>query len=148
MLRCVLRRVSARRRRTSRDERGAAAIEFALVMPLLLLLVFGIIQYGWHFYAMQAGTSAASDLARRLSVGDCVGGGATLVENRLGPAAPGTPDVTAPGALNPDDIGDTITVTVTFDTIDFNFPLIPYDPTVSRTASARLEDTTSSGSCS
>lgn len=35
-------------RRTRRD-RGAALVEFAFVMPILFLLVFGIIEFGWGF---------------------------------------------------------------------------------------------------
>ena len=53
------------------DEGRAAAVEFALVMPILLILVFGIVQYGFYFYAMQAGSSAVGDAARRVAVGNC-----------------------------------------------------------------------------
>ena len=60
-----------RRRRRLREESGATAVEFALIMMPLLYLVFGVIQYSLYFYSMQSGTSAVGDSVRRLSVGDC-----------------------------------------------------------------------------
>lgn len=36
-------------KRTSNGERGASLIEFALLVPLLFLILFGIIEFGWLF---------------------------------------------------------------------------------------------------
>lgn len=55
-------------RRPARGERGAAAVEFALVVPLLLLLVFGIIQYGYILSFRQALSQAAAEGARAAAV--------------------------------------------------------------------------------
>lgn len=35
--------------RKGRGDEGAALVEFALIMPLLFLLIFGIIEFGWAF---------------------------------------------------------------------------------------------------
>ncbi|MGT2461539.1 TadE/TadG family type IV pilus assembly protein [Sinomonas atrocyanea] len=50
--------------RAQHPERGAAAVEFALVLPALLLLVLGIIDFGRIFSAQQTLTYAARAGAR------------------------------------------------------------------------------------
>lgn len=50
-----------RRRRSSR---GQGMVEFALVIPVFLLLTFGIIELGWLAYANHALTNATKEGAR------------------------------------------------------------------------------------
>lgn len=45
-------------------QRGAAAVEFALVLPALLLLLWGLITFATMFYTQLAVSRAASDGAR------------------------------------------------------------------------------------
>jgi Flp pilus assembly protein TadG len=54
----------------AREEHGAAAVEFALVLPLLLVLLLGIIDFGLYFYNDLQLTHVARDAARYLSVDD------------------------------------------------------------------------------
>jgi len=51
------------KRKESRS-RGAAAVEAALVLPILLLVTFGAIKYGWLFLRAQQITNAARYGAR------------------------------------------------------------------------------------
>lgn len=44
--------------------RAAAVVEFAVVLPLLLTILFGIIEYGWVFMVRQTLQSAAREGAR------------------------------------------------------------------------------------
>ncbi len=46
------------------DERGIAAAEFALVLPALLLLLFGTIEFGMIMYGREIVTNAAREGAR------------------------------------------------------------------------------------
>jgi Flp pilus assembly protein TadG len=151
--------------RRRRDEDGAAAVEFALVLIPLLSLVFGLVQYGWYFYAMQSGSSAVGDAARRIAVGNCTTtsevkgviydhlGAATTASSSSGitttityTKADGSGSVAAPG-----EIGGSVTVTATFPTLNMHFPFIPVpdDGNVTRTNVTRIEDLDSSqGTCS
>src|SRR6266545_6445140 len=45
-------------------QRGTAAVEFALVLPLLLTLVLGAIDWGWLFYLQQVVANGAREAAR------------------------------------------------------------------------------------
>jgi len=53
---------------TRRDSRagqsGATAVEFALILPLLLTLVLGAIDWGWYFFVDQLVTDCAREGAR------------------------------------------------------------------------------------
>ena len=45
-------------------ERGAAVVEFAIVLPFLMLLLIGIIELGLLFYNQQVLTNASREGAR------------------------------------------------------------------------------------
>jgi Flp pilus assembly protein TadG len=51
-------------RRLAKSESGAELIEFALTLPLLLLLVLGIIEFGFMFQEYEVLTNAAREGAR------------------------------------------------------------------------------------
>lgn len=54
--------------RRLRDETGAAAVEFALVAPVLFMLLFGIIEFGNVYNVQIQVTSAAREAARTMAV--------------------------------------------------------------------------------
>jgi Flp pilus assembly pilin Flp len=54
---------------SDRGQEGAAAVEFALLLPLLVLLLFGFIQFGLAFNTRIQATNAAREAARQAVVG-------------------------------------------------------------------------------
>lgn len=55
------------RRRCSGDG-GAALVEFAIIMPVLFLLIFGIIEFGWAYYQSVDARHAAREGGRLAAV--------------------------------------------------------------------------------
>ncbi len=51
-----------------RSEKGQAAVEFALVLPILLMLIFGLIDFGRILYTKNALTSLSQEAARHASI--------------------------------------------------------------------------------
>ena len=75
--------------RKARD-RGSVAVEFALVVPALLLIVFGLIDFGRALNAQISLTGAARDGARLAALGYSN----AAVQNRVAAAAPSLSGVT------------------------------------------------------
>jgi Flp pilus assembly protein TadG len=87
--------------RKTRD-RGTAAVEFALVLPVLLLILFGIIDFGRALNAQITLTAAAREGVRLAALGypDAA------VQARVATAAPGLSGVTASVVQScPEDAG-------------------------------------------
>jgi Flp pilus assembly protein TadG len=52
---------NTRERPRRNRQRGGAAVEFALVFPILCAVMFGMIDYGWYFYERFSVASAVRD---------------------------------------------------------------------------------------
>lgn len=77
--------------RARRDQEGAAAVEFAIVAIVLIMLLTGIIQFGFTFFQYLEIVHAAREGARWASLGldeGSVSDGET-VRGRVAAAAPG-----------------------------------------------------------
>jgi Flp pilus assembly protein TadG len=105
------------------DERGAAAVEFALVVPLLLMLVFGIVDFGYMVNRVSMVNNAARDAARE---GSLAGTQASITATATAAldGVPGTtvtvtcrkPDGTACGSYDADAAsGGTTVVTINYE---------------------------------
>ena len=97
---------SARNR--TRDQRGAAAVELAIVLPILILLVFGIIQFSISFNRLQGLHAAAREGARVAALPQSTQGDirARVTTALSGVLPTGTPPVitVTPNTTNPCDL--------------------------------------------
>lgn len=95
-------------------ESGAAAVEFALVVPILLLLVFGITDFAGAYNSQSSLSAAARQGARVMAIGNSVpeAVAATMTSApSLRPALTGDQIDISPSICTP---GADVTVTVTY----------------------------------
>jgi Flp pilus assembly protein TadG len=146
--------VSGVTRRDDQRDQGAAAVEFALVSVLLFTLLFGILQYGYGFFQMQATAATAGDAARLAVAGlydqgplnGCVAFGNAVAQNAEDNGLP-------PGAVQQVKVtwadlsggataqrGGTATVQVTITPTDLKYPFVPFPDTITRSLTAMVEN--------
>lgn len=122
-------------------DRGAAAVEFALVALPLFLILFGIIQYGFLFYELQGAAATSKDAAKWASEGmaDCAEWGArtTDLAAGYGVTANLSPTFEAEYDLQASP-GPTVTVKVGFTPLRF-VPLVPIPDQIVRTATTDVQ---------
>lgn len=140
-----------RRAHGLRSDSGAAAVEFALLAPLLLMILFGIIQYGYGFYELQAFRTTVDDASRLAATGieDCAG--LDLDIDRIA----------AGNGLDPDKVGEAVVrwtdaaggaapagpvrlgyaeVVLTYEPFRMGAPLVPFPERFSESSTALVQD--------
>lgn len=112
------------------NERGAVAAEFALLLPVLLTILFGIIEFGMIMYGREVVTNASREGARAgivqripsVTAGEIT----TVATNYLTGTGINQADVVIAVPASGGGTGTLVTVTATY-----NYPwLIPYIPTM------------------
>jgi Flp pilus assembly protein TadG len=98
-----------------RREDGAAAVEFALIVGLLAILIFGLFEYGLAFWQVQNLRASAREGARVAAVG----GDDTAVRNAMRTSSAGSlSDASWTFSRDrtcdqtPDTTGDPVTITI------------------------------------
>ncbi|MGY1813063.1 TadE/TadG family type IV pilus assembly protein [Blastococcus sp. SYSU D00820] len=99
-------------------ERGASAVEFALVMPLLLLLVLGIVEFGRGFQVQGTLSAAAREGVRLMALqNDPAAARAAVrsVASSLDPAITDAQIAITPQHCTPGTGSTTVRLTITYE---------------------------------
>jgi Flp pilus assembly protein TadG len=75
-----------------RSERGVAAVEFAIILPVLLLLLLGIIEFGRAFQVQATLAAAAREGVRVMAIEDDAAAARAATRTAAGGLDPGLTD--------------------------------------------------------
>ncbi|MEJ2098670.1 MAG: pilus assembly protein [Desulfobacterales bacterium] len=110
------------------EESGASAVEFAIILPLLVMFVFGIIEFSIMFYDKAVITNASREGARAGIVFADPRPDAAEIQSVVNNYANnmlitfGSPNLQVPPPTPCVDSGDELTVTVTY---EYDFLILP-----------------------
>ena len=138
------------RRREREHDTGAVAVEFALLLPLLMLFLFGIIQYGYGLFQLQTFSSAIADSAQDLQTGvSSCGAFATALGQIAGDDGLDASSITNVSVQWRDDQGNPIsypqrfgyaTVTASYTPFKIGVPFIPFPDQLTRSQTVLVTD--------
>ena len=142
-------------RKWKRRQRGAQALEFALVLPVLLALLTGVVDYGYYFFQQHSVVASVRDGARYASTLNCndfsVGEIESNAEARLSSALDGagidhlnseidaamSVDIAMSTAVGEDVVVMTVSADITTDSL---IGLLPGPGSMGSTLVMRMED--------
>ena len=104
-------------------EKGGSAVEFAIILPILIMLIFGIIQFGIAYNKYVSVAHAVREGARLAAVGLYEDPGFDF-EQAVRDSAP-TIDIETISVENPEglEIGNPVVVTITVETFFIEIPM-------------------------
>src|SRR3954453_4386684 len=102
-------------RARARGQDGAAAVEFALIVGVFAMLLFGMLEFGVAFWQVQNLRAATREAARQAAVrADTTTNGQRVVDASKGSLPPNHAGFTAsPGVCTPHTSGDNVLVKIT-----------------------------------
>lgn len=111
------------------QERGAVAVEFAILLPLLLMLVLGTIEFGRAYNAQITLTNAARDGVRVMAITNVPADAKTAAKNAAASVSTSiaTSDVTL--STTTCSTGSQVTLTITYSLSTITGIAGPFDMT-------------------
>ena len=114
----------------NRNQRGQSLVEFALILPLLLIVLFGIIEFSLILFDKAVITNASREGARAgtvfrptpISNADIEAIVNNYLSTHLISFGSSTPQIIVNPSSTPPAFGDTLTVTVNY---DYGFLVLP-----------------------
>jgi hypothetical protein len=136
--------------RRARDERGSALVELALVLPLVLMLVFGIIEFSATYNNVRNGTREGARMAVVDDVSAdsaCSAGAMAIVCKTKERIGLDTSKTKVGIRLDGTSVGDTVTICATYPAFNITGIMAPFlgGKTVSSSVTMRLEQTPTFG---
>jgi Flp pilus assembly protein TadG len=124
-----------------RGERGQAMVEFALVLPILLTVVWGCIEFGRAYWTYQQLSAAVSEGARTAAVSRSVAFPSTTVTTAVRNAAPNltASNLTVTTTSTPWTPGQSVTVTGTYPESIKILGITLFDQRISSSRTTRIE---------